>query len=159
MKVIFLDRDGIINKERGDYTWQRDHFEFTTNLNVFLSKYRDEGYKFIVITNQGGIEKGIYNIEDVEYLHKWMIEELRRDKIEILDVFYCPHHSDIQKCLCRKPNSLLLEKAVAMYGVDKNASYMIGDRQRDVDAGEKIGIKGVLMDPNPDWNEVNLILK
>ena len=110
MKELFLDRDGIINIERGDYTWKKDDFKFTNNLFPFLKKHADEGFAFIVITNQGGINKGLYDHSDVHELHHWMENELKKQGFSILDIFYCPHHSDFQKCLCRKPGSLLFEK-------------------------------------------------
>ena len=156
MKVIFLDRDGIINKERGDYTWDKNQFEFTSNLFPFLRQWAEKGFQFIVITNQGGIDKGIYRHEDVLTLHEWMISKLDSERIQIRDVFYCPHHSINQKCLCRKPGSLLIEKASAIYRVDLKNSIMIGDRERDVQAAERIGLRGFLVDSNPDWDSIDL---
>lgn len=155
MKVLFLDRDGIINMERGYYTWLPEEFEFTPHLFDFLRKMKKQGYSFIVITNQGGINKGLYSKNDVEKLHAFMLKKLAEANLEFLDVFYCPHHDDFQKCLCRKPLSLLLEKAIAMYHVNRSESLMIGDNQRDVDAAAGAGIRGLLLSSNPDWNEVN----
>ncbi len=151
MKVIFLDRDGVINKERGDYTWLQSQFSFTDNLFEFLRKQRDKGYKFIVITNQGGINKGLYEKKDVEALHEWMKESLLDEGLEILDIFYCPHHSIFQKCLCRKPDAQMLEKAIAIHNIDTHESFMIGDTTRDVEAAEKVGVKGILVNANLDW--------
>ena len=156
MKVIFLDRDGIINKERGDYTWKKDQFEFTDNLFSFLRLWAKKGFKFMVITNQGGINKGIYKHEHVLDLHNWMRSKLKSEGIEILDIFYCPHHSDYQKCLCRKPGSQLIEKASALYHVNFDHSIMIGDRERDVEAAKRIGIQGLLVESNPNWETVDL---
>jgi len=157
MKALFLDRDGIINKERGDYTWLPEQFEFTQNLFPFLRKMQDEGYVLIVITNQGGIEKGLYTKEDVDTLHNYMTKELSEKGIEILDVFYCPHHDIYEKCLCRKPGSLLIEKALAAYNLDPEKSLMLGDRQRDVDSALAAGVKGQVIPSNSDWN--NVIIK
>ncbi len=81
MKVIFLDRDGVINKERGDYTWLREQFVFTDNLFEFLRKQRDKGFQFVVITNQGGINKGLYEKEHIEELHNWMIGRMADEGI------------------------------------------------------------------------------
>ena len=156
MKVIFLDRDGIINKERGDYTWKKEQFEFTENLFPFLRYWAEKGFQFIVITNQGGIDKGIYGHEHVLSLHEWMRSKLKSEGIDILDVFYCPHHSIHQKCLCRKPGSLMIEKASAIHRVNFKDSIMIGDRERDVQAAERIGIRGFLVDSNPDWSSIDL---
>jgi len=156
MKVIFLDRDGIVNKERGDYTWKKDQFEFTENLFPFLRYWAENGFKFIVITNQGGINKGIYEHHDVLDLHEWMKSILTSEGIDLLDIYYCPHHSDKQKCLCRKPGSLLIEKASAIHHVRLSESIMIGDRERDVEAAQKIGLRGFLVDSNPNWDSIDL---
>ena len=156
MKALFLDRDGIINKERGDYTWRKEDFEFTEGLTGFLKRALEKNYVLIVVTNQGGIEKGLYSMADVEGLHLWMTNELKKEGIDILDIYYCPHHDKFQRCLCRKPGSLLLEKATAIYSIDKENSLMIGDRRRDVEAAERIGIKGMIVDSNPDWSKVEI---
>ena len=155
MKVLFLDRDGIINMERGQYTFRKSDFTFTNNLCSFLTKFVNQGFKLIVVTNQGGIDKGLYSKKDVEELHAWMLNELKSNGIDVLDVYYCPHHDSIQKCLCRKPKNLLFEKSVARYGIDTSHSLMIGDSQRDIDAAATLGINGYLFDANPDWNIVN----
>lgn len=157
MKALFLDRDGIINIERGDYTWLPEHFEFTENLFPFLKKKQDEGFTLIVITNQGGVEKGLYSKDDVNSIHDYMISKLSDQGIHIHDVFYCPHHDIYEKCLCRKPGSLLIEKALAIYGIDPDKSFMLGDRQRDIDAAMGAGVKGQVIPSNSDWNNVEIV--
>lgn len=156
MKVLFLDRDGIINIERGDYTWRREDFQFTEHLFEFLRKFKEADYQFIVITNQGGINKGLYTTEDVESVHSFMKAGFKKEGLTLLDVFYCPHHSNFQKCLCRKPGSLMLEKAMALFDVDKKYSLMLGDTDRDVEAAKAAGIKGFLIPKNPDWLDITL---
>lgn len=152
MKALFLDRDGVVNKERGDYTWTIDHFEFTRNLFPFLRSIRKSGYEIIIVTNQGGIDKGLYTKSDVEKLHTWMTEKLKDEEIDILDIYYCPHHSDFQKCLCRKPAPLLFEKALATYNIEGKNSFMIGDSQRDIEGASTAEIAGFKIDSNPDWS-------
>ena len=154
MNVLFLDRDGIINVERGEYTYRKQDFSFTTNLIEFLLKFKERGFRIIVITNQGGIDKGLYAKSDVQILHSWMEKEFKSRGIELLEIYYCPHHDSIQNCLCRKPKSLLFEKCVARFGIDPTTSIMLGDNQRDIDAAAKIGIKGFLIESNPDWENV-----
>ena len=156
MKVLFLDRDGIINVERGEYTFLIQDFSFADNLFSFLMSFINKGYKIIVVTNQGGIDKGLYNKDDVNDLHSWMTNELNNRGIEVLEIYYCPHHDTKQNCLCRKPKSLLFEKSIARFGIDPVKSLMIGDNQRDLDAASKCGIKGFLVNSNPDWNEVRI---
>lgn len=147
-KVIFLDRDGVINFEPGDYTFEVERFEIVEGLFEGLKLLKEKGYHFIVITNQGGISKGIYNHNAVKTVHAYMQGCFKENNIELLDVYYCPHHNVNEKCICRKPDSLMLEKAMARYDVDKTSAYFIGDSKRDVLAAEKAGIKGVLVKSN-----------
>lgn len=142
-KVIFLDRDGVINFEPGDYTFKVEKFKIIDDLFESLKILKDNGYQFIVITNQGGISKQIYNHNDVNSVHLYMQECFNQAGIELLDVYYCPHHAINEKCICRKPDSLMLEKAIARYDVDKGQSYFIGDSRRDVLAAEKAGVTGI----------------
>ena len=105
-------------------------------------------YKLIVVTNQGGIAKGIYTHDDVNELHEFMQVKLLEEGIKIDDVYLCPHHQTIAPCLCRKPNSLMIEKAIAKHDIDTSLSYLIGDNERDILAGEKLMIKGILIEAN-----------
>ncbi|MDF1672922.1 MAG: HAD family hydrolase [Vicingaceae bacterium] len=147
-KVIFLDRDGVINFEPGDYTYEVSKFKILDGLFEALSILKDSGFEFIIITNQGGISKGIYNHNDVNSVHAYMQEQFDEAGIELLDIYYCPHHSINEKCICRKPNSLMLEKAIARYNVEKTKSYFIGDSDTDMIAGERAGVNVVRITKN-----------
>jgi D-glycero-D-manno-heptose 1,7-bisphosphate phosphatase len=148
IKVVFLDRDGVINFEPGDYTYEVDRFKIVDGLFEGLNLLKEKGYQFIVITNQGGISKEIYNHKAVKTVHAYMQDCFKQNNIDLLDIYYCPHHSVNEKCICRKPDSLMLEKAIARYDVDKKTAYFIGDSRRDVLAAEKSGIKGILVKSN-----------
>jgi len=158
-KAVFLDRDGVINIERGDYTWRIEDFKFNESIFEFLKALQKKGYLFIIITNQGGIARGKYTHEDVIKLHKFMFNEFTDNDIEITDLYYCPHHSNVEKCLCRKPDSLMIEKAIARYNIDIEKSYFIGDSERDVIAGEKAGLKAIQVAKNSDLNELLKIIE
>ena len=147
-KVIFLDRDGVINIERGEYTFKVDDFKCVDGLFEALTILKDRGFEFIVITNQGGISKGIYNHIDVFNVHSIMQQWFNEAEIPILAIYYCPHHSFIEKCICRKPDSLMLEKAIAKYNIDIKSSYFIGDSRRDELAGQKIGLNTIRVAAN-----------
>lgn len=147
-KALFLDRDGVINKERGTYTYKVEDFEILPSVPTTLKRAQDLGYQLIVITNQGGIAKEIYSHKDVEKVHQYLREELNTHDIQLTDIFYSPHHDAIGKSLDRKPNSLMLEKAIAIYNIDAKQSFMIGDSERDIIAAKKVDVSGFLIQPN-----------
>ena len=149
-KVIFLDRDGVLNKEIGEYITHADMFELNTGVSSALKILRKRGYQFIVITNQGGLAKGLYSHQTLTDIHNKMKSLLNADGVTLMDIYYCPHHPDFTKCLCRKPGSLMLEKAIAKYDVDVAASYFIGDADRDIIAAAVVGIKTIKVDANQD---------
>ncbi|MDA3781495.1 MAG: HAD family hydrolase [Bacteroidales bacterium] len=153
-KAIFFDRDGVINRERGDYTYKTKDFVINEGVIDTLITLSNYGYLLIIISNQGGISKNLYSKNDVEILHQYLISELEKHHIKISEIYYCPHHSINEKCLCRKPGSLLFEKAIARFNIDIQHSYMIGDSQRDIIAAEKTGIKGIKIEPNDDIREI-----
>ncbi len=157
-KVVFLDRDGVINIEPGQYTYQVEKFTIVPGLFDALNILKDKGYQFIVITNQGGISKEIYNHEAVSSVHEYMLEQFRQAGVDVLDIYYCPHHSVNEQCICRKPDSQMLEKAIARYEVDKTKSYFIGDNVTDMGAADNAGVKGIKITANdPLINYLNQI--
>ena len=147
-KALFLDRDGVLNRERGDYTYCVADFEILPDVSEALTLAKQKGYMLIVISNQGGIAKHIFTEERVELLHKMLREKLAKVGFEFDEIYYCQHHSDIGKCICRKPDSLMLEKAMARFDISAEESVMIGDSQRDVDAAKKAGVAGFLIESN-----------
>ena len=147
-KAIFLDRDGVVNVERGEYTWRIEDFRLTVGLIDFLKVIQEKGYLTIIISNQGGVGKGVYTMEDVEKAHQYLKDQLVKHNITLTDIYYCPHHPNSGKCFCRKPEPIMLEKAIARYNVDVSKSVFIGDSQRDVEAGNKTGLHTLLVKPN-----------
>lgn len=146
MKAVFLDRDGVLIQEDGNYTFQKEKVELVSRAYALLKLLRSKGYLLIVISNQGGVGKGLYDKNTVDEINRQI--EKRIGKKWIDEWLYCPHHPDSGNCICRKPDSLLFEKAIAKYKIDVAKSFMIGDRQRDIEAAEKVGIKGILVESN-----------
>ena len=109
---------------------------------------RDAGFALVVITNQSGIGLGLYGHEEVQALHDVLARELATAGVRLDGIYYCPHHPSGGRCLCRKPGSLLLERAIARHGIDPVRSIMIGDRERDVQAAEAAGVRGVIVESN-----------
>jgi len=146
-KAIFLDRDGVINVERG-YTNRLEDFVILPDLIEVLKLFKQKGYLLIVISNQSGIAKDLYTQPEVEVLHQYLAVELKKHSIVLDEIYYCVHHSDVSRCICRKPDSLFVEKSLARFNIDPAKSYFIGDKPRDVEAGEKVGVKGILIEAN-----------
>tara|TARA_Y100000385_G_C12770621_1_gene499141 strand:- start:291 stop:698 length:408 start_codon:yes stop_codon:yes gene_type:complete len=115
-----------------------------------LKRLQEEGYKLILITNQGGIAKGLYTHEHVRVIHQHFLDLCSSNGIGITDIFYSPHHPNFGESLSRKPGSLMIEKACAKHHIDPEQSWMVGDKQRDVDAGEAAGVSGMLIPVNGD---------
>ena len=144
-KAVFLDRDGVINKEIG-YVYRLEDFILTDDIIPSLKKLQEAGFIFIVVTNQSGIAKELYKHEDVAIIHTHMLSLLKENGISIAEIYYCPHHSDVEPCICRKPDSGMLEKAIARFNIDVKKSFLIGDKERDIMAAEKAGVKGILIE-------------
>lgn len=152
--AIFLDRDGVIVRERGEHTWRMEDFEILPTVADSLKAIRAAGKLSVLITNQSGIGLGLYGHAEVERLHAYLHAHLAQQGAAIDAVYYCPHHPSQGRCLCRKPGSLLLERAIARYGIDPSASVMIGDRDRDVEAAEAVRVRGILVEANAPLMDV-----
>ncbi|MGY6561754.1 MAG: D-glycero-alpha-D-manno-heptose-1,7-bisphosphate 7-phosphatase [Luteibaculaceae bacterium] len=153
-KAVFLDRDGVLNHDPGDYTYKPEEFTILPHVADCLKIWQQKGYLLIVITNQGGIGKGIYTIKDYQIISNLLQTGLEEQGVTLTEQFYCPHHPETSNCLCRKPGSLLLEKAIHLYKVDPTKSFFIGDKQRDIDAGNKVGVTGIKIEVNESLKNV-----
>jgi len=147
---LFLDRDGVINRERGAHTADIDQFEILPGVVEGIRAATAKGWVVVVITNQSGIALGLYDHATVAAMHARLHAVLGAAGTAVADILYCPHHPDHGRCLCRKPGGLLLERAVARHGLDPVGSVMIGDRQRDADAATSMGARGILVPANRD---------
>lgn len=147
-KAIFLDRDGVINHDPGAYTMSLQEFVLLPDVLSALKMLHDRGFKLIVITNQGGIAKQLYTHNAVNEIHTYLAEACKQAGAPLTDVYYSPHHESTGKSLSRKPGSLMIQRAVARYSIDPDRSWMIGDKQRDLDAAAGAGVKGLLIETN-----------
>lgn len=141
-KAIFLDRDGVLNEERGDYTFRVEDFEVIAGVPEALKLLKEAGFLLIVVTNQGGIAKNLYSKEAVLACH----QKLQQTCGNLLDaLYYAPSHPSVSESLSRKPDSLMLEKAMAKFNIAPENSWLIGDRKRDLQAAAKLGVKSILV--------------
>jgi len=153
IKAVFLDRDGILIKERGDYNYKGSDIEIVDGVVEALQELKAHGFVFMVITNQGGIGKGLYTHARVREIHIQLKTFFAEQGIKIAEFYYCPHHPQQSACICRKPDSELLEKAIARFEVDAAASWFIGDNERDELAGKKAGLQTLLVPSNADLRD------
>ena len=143
IKTIFLDRDGVINKEI-NYLHKINDFEFIDGIFSACHYFETLGYKIIIITNQSGISRGYYNELDYKLLTEWMLSEFENNGVKILDVFHCPH-APKEECDCRKPKPGMFLNAQIKYNIDMENSWMIGDKEVDISAANKAGILNTVL--------------
>ncbi|MBX9850388.1 MAG: HAD-IIIA family hydrolase [Cytophagaceae bacterium] len=155
-KCIFLDRDGVINKDFVDYTYLVEKFFILPNVIEGLKKFKKDGYLLVVITNQSGIAKGIYGHQDVRNCHSYFDMESEN----LIDAwYYSPYHPVQSESLTRKPESLMFEKAIAKFDIDVTQSWMIGDKERDLAPARKLGLKTLQICDQDEGLECNGVVK
>ena len=130
-KALFLDRDGIINIDHG-YTYKIEDFEFIEGIFDLIKIFMHHGYLIFIITNQSGIARGYYALKDFEILTQWMLLQFNKQKIKIQSIEHCPHVAE-DACHCRKPNTGMIDNILANYHIDLHHSWLIGDKQSDID--------------------------
>ena len=144
-KALFLDRDGVINKET-NYLHKIEDFEFIEGIFDLCRYFKEKGYLIIVVTNQSGIARGYYSHEQFDVLTSWMIDEFAKKNIIVNKVYYCPHHPDISgACECRKPDIGMFIEAQKEFDIDLKNSIMVGDNERDIEAALKAGVEGTYL--------------
>lgn len=148
--AIFLDRDGTINEDIG-YASHPDDLHIYSFAAEAIRLINDAGFKVIVVTNQSGIARGLYDEATLATIHEKLIRELEREGAHIDAVYYCPHHPRIgnqtyrQDCECRKPQTGMLEQAAREHDINLAESFVIGDKASDINLATNAGAQGVLV--------------
>lgn len=143
-KAVFIDRDGTIAKDIG-YCDSADNFRLLNGVPQGLELLRDLGFKLILVTNQSGIGRGFFREVELWQIHTKLLEILKIYNITLDGIYYCPHNPEKEKCLCRKPESLLFEFAIKQHKIDVASSWMIGDSDADIIAANKVGLKTIFI--------------
>ena len=145
-KIILVDRDGVINKKasQGEYISKWEDFEWIEETRHAMKMLAKAGFKFIVISNQAGISRGMVDTDNLEQIHNNMKYELMHDGIEILDIYICPHHWN-EECFCRKPKPGMFLKASKDHLFRLDKTLYIGDDPRDVEAALNAGTDYILI--------------
>ena len=145
MKTVFLDRDGTLIED-AHYLRQVQEIRWIPGVPEALRALQNHGYHLVVVSNQSGIARGYFDWADLQAVQNAMDEHLKSYGVHIAGWYYCPHLPEVDgPCLCRKPSNGLLEQAIADLGLAREGSWMVGDSLRDVEAGLKSGIPGVLV--------------
>jgi len=146
MKVIFLDRDGVINKYPGygDYVKNCREFLFLSGVKEAIRKLYLKGFSIFIISNQAGIAKRIFSKEKLKDITKKMLREIAESGGKIKGVYYCPHRSE-DNCSCRKPKIGLIQRAIKNKKIDLEDTYFIGDSLRDIETGRNVGCRTILV--------------
>ena len=155
MKVLFLDRDGVINIDHGHVSRIED-FVFIDGIFELCKYYISKNYKVIVVTNQTGIGLGLYTLDDFIKVNNYMLEEFKKHGVDILDVFYCPHDPN-SNCECRKPKPKMFFDAKDKYNIDLKNSIMVGDKVTDAIAAYNAGIKNIYLINNNEELDFNVL--
>jgi len=147
LDTLFLDRDGVINvKLDGQYVKGLEEFEFMIGAEIAISKLSKIFNRIIIVTNQQGIAKGIMSDNDLGVLHEHMLFELKKKGGVIDKIYYCPHLA-VENCDCRKPNPGMIQQAIIDFPeLEITDSYLIGDSDSDILAGNKMGLITVKVD-------------
>ena len=149
----FLDRDGVINFDKG-YIENFSKIKFRKGVIQGLRKITKKKYLTFIITNQAGIAKGFIKYNELVKLNKKLINFFKKKRIQITKIKFCPHHKKgiirkySKKCKCRKPGNLMIKEVFNKWNVDKQKSFMIGDRLKDRIAAKKSKLYFEYVKPN-----------
>lgn len=160
--ALFLDRDGVLVQDKG-YVYRPEDLKLIPGIDLFLKQAHDLGYYLIVITNQSGVARGYFSLEDVARFHRLLDDNLWQLAQVRIDGYYtCPHHPEgvhpeySMTCDCRKPATGLVKQALIDFPIDLQASFFLGDKASDIDCGIRMGISTIQIDhgqyplhPNP----------
>ena len=150
-KAVFLDRDGVINKDIG-YLYKIKDFEWIPGAIDAIKLLKSKNFLIIVISNQSGVERGFFEKKDVENLHSWINDELKK-KCTSIDEFFFSTELPSKKLIRRKPSPKMVEEAVKKYNLNKKYCFMVGDKPTDVECAKNADIQGYL------FNKKNLLVK
>lgn len=156
-RALFLDRDGVIVRDVG-FPHKKEHLNLCDGIVHLLLKAQSLGYRLIVVTNQSGLARGLFSIEEYEKFSKDLSDLLHHNGVHDLKTYYCPHHIEgvIKKwavdCNCRKPNPGLINRAARELNISKSASILIGDRLSDLQAASAAGLGRYYLVGNREGN-------
>jgi len=153
-QAAFFDRDGVLNRDHG-YVGDADHFDLVEGAARALRLCREAGYLIFIVTNQAGVAQGLFEEKDVNALHGHMRALLAAEGAAVDDIRYCPHHPEAKRaryrkdCSWRKPAPGMILDIAGHWPVDLRRSFLVGDKERDMEAARAAGIRGFLYENGP----------
>ena len=165
-RAIFLDRDGTIIREiAGQYLTEVRGLRLLPKAALAIRKMNELGFLTVIVTNQGGIAKGLMTEKRLDEIHGLLIDRLSKDSAYIDAIYYCPHHPQgkikgyAMQCRCRKPEIGMIIEAVKSHNIDLKKSYIIGDRTMDILAGERAKITTILLKTGASGKDGKWVIK
>ena len=143
-KVVFLDRDGVLNVEIGDYVTRVEDLRMEAGAAESVARLTKAGWTVFVFTNQGGVGRGRMPLVALEEIHARLRSEIEAAGGSIRAIYACIHHPDAG-CDCRKPKAGLLKQAASEHAIDLTGAFIIGDSPRDIEAGVAVGAETILV--------------
>lgn len=157
-KYIFLDRDGVINRDSSDYIKRWEEFEFLPGSLTAIRNLTTAGYRIIIITNQSIIGRKWVTPEILQDIFDRMCTAIEAHGGRVHDIFFCPHTPD-DGCDCRKPSSGLIEQAARVHHIDVSTTIMVGDSAKDILCARKAGCKTAVLVKTGNFNAAQALLK
>jgi D-glycero-D-manno-heptose 1,7-bisphosphate phosphatase len=142
-RFVLLDRDGTIIKEK-NYLSDPDQLELIPGAATALSRLQNDGWGLCLMTNQSGIARGYFSLEQVRKVHQRLVDVLAVFDVELDGIYICPHRPE-DACACRKPSPGMIEQAIAVHGFDPRQAWVIGDKEVDIGLGHAVGAKSILV--------------
>ena len=143
-QALFLDRDGVINREADGYVTEWSQFEFLPGAIEAIRRLTEEGYKIIIISNQSAINRGLATKDEIDRIMTNMVTEIEAAGGKIRDIYYCPHMPE-DKCDCRKPEPGLFFQAAEKHGVILTSTWFVGDKLTDIAVAMRVGARPILI--------------
>ncbi len=162
-RAVFMDRDGTIARDV-PYCANPEQFELFPGTVKAMSVLNQHGLMAVIITNQSGIARGYFSLDDLNRIHRKLYIELAKSNVYLDGLYFCPHHPD-DGCMCRKPKHGLFLKAASELHIDLVRSFMIGDQPKDIQAGKNADCRTILISPvrkqnssvSPDYNATDIL--
>lgn len=146
-RAVFLDRDGVLTRERADYVKSPEELEILPGIYEPLRKIREKGFRLVLITNQSVVGRGLATHQGLASIHEKLRQELNNHGCYLDAIYYCPHLPQDQ-CDCRKPQPGMILRAARELGIDPRKSWIIGDKEIDLEAGSRAGCRGLRVPTN-----------